>query len=446
VRGEDGQDRFEAGSAAPLQGVPCGVKDNMCTSDLPTTCASHMLSGYRPPYDATAVRLLRSSGAHIVGKTNMDEFAMGSSTENSAFVVTRNPWNMQHVPGGSSGGSAAAVAGGLVSFALGSDTGGSVRQPASFCGVVGMKPTYGSISRYGLVAFASSLDQIGPLTRSVDDCARVLDVLVRYDERDSTSVEHPEEGRFLSAVRESEPRLNGWRIGVPREFLSEGIDESVRQAVRDAADVFSELGAQVQQCSLPLVNQALSAYYLIACSEASSNLARYDGVRFGKRAESPDIEEMFIRSRSRGFGPEVKRRIILGTFALSAGYYEDYYLKAARLRRMIADQITDAFAEYDLLLTPTTPTVAFRLNERLDDPLAMYMADVCTIPANLAGIPAISVPGGFHQGLPVGIQLLADKFAERKLLVGARAFELSTDHDGRRPPLEGGHEQGRYEQ
>ncbi len=436
VRGSyEGQSVNNGGtvSKASLNGVPCGIKDNLCTSDLPTTCASQMLSGYRPPYDATAVKLLRRAGAHVVGKTNMDEFAMGSSTENSAFAVTHNPWNSRRVPGGSSGGSAAAVAAGLVSFALGSDTGGSVRQPASFCGVVGMKPTYGSISRYGLVAFASSLDQIGPLARSVDDCARVLDVLVRHDERDSTSVKHPEAGAFASAVSESEPRLNGWRIGVPREFVSEGVDEPVRHVVREAADVFRQLGAQVQQCSLPLINHALSAYYIIACSEASSNLARYDGVRYGLRAESADVQEMFIRSRSRGFGQEVKRRIMLGTFALSAGYYEDYYLKAARLRRMISDQLNGSFEEYDLLLTPTTPTVAFRLQERMDDPLAMYMADVCTIPANLAGIPAISVPGGFHEGLPVGIQLMADRFDDRKLLTAARAFELSTGHHRRRP-------------
>ncbi len=450
VRGDGGEQKpedtvdesFEEGS---LSGVPYAVKDNFCTADLPTTCASRMLSGYRPPYDATAVRLLEEAGALLIGKTNMDEFAMGSSTENSAFAVTRNPWDLERVPGGSSGGSAAAVASGQVAFALGSDTGGSVRQPASYCGVVGMKPTYGSISRYGVVAFASSLDQVGPITRTVDDCARLLDVIVRPDKRDSTSVKHPDEGEFVDAVR-TQKQLQDWRIGIPTEYLSEGVDEPVRDVLLQAVEIFSQLGATVKECSLQSVEYALPVYYLVACSEASSNLARYDGVRYGLREKSDDVQDMFTLTRTQGFGEEVKRRIMLGAFALSAGYYEDYYLKAARLRRMIANQLDERLNQFDLLLTPTSPSVAFPIGERIDDPLAMYMADICTIPANLAGIPAISIPAGFHEGLPVGIQLMARKFADKKLLTAAKAFESVIEFQPKRPPVFYGDGSGSDEQ
>ncbi len=417
-----------------LEGVPYAIKDNMCVDGTLTTCASRMLADHRPPYDATVVTHLDHQGAALLGKTNMDEFAMGSSTESSAVGITRNPWDLTRVAGGSSGGSAAAVAAGLVPVALGSDTGGSIRQPASFCGVVGMKPTYGSVSRYGLIAFGSSLDQIGPFTRSVQDCAAALDVMVRQDGRDSTSVQHPDEGRFLSGVADVDG-LEGVQIGMPLEYVGEGVDSEVREVVLRAAEVFSSLGARVRECSLPSTGYALPSYYIIASAEASSNLARFDGVRFGYRAPGENMEDLYRNTRGQGFGREVKRRIMLGTFALSAGYYDAYYLKAARVRQRIAREMLTALERFDLLLSPTCPTPAFSLGDRVDDPLSMYMADVCTIPANLAGIPAISVPGGLASGLPVGIQLMAARFADLDVLRAAAAFQSATDHHRRRPPL-----------
>ncbi|MFO8060699.1 MAG: Asp-tRNA(Asn)/Glu-tRNA(Gln) amidotransferase subunit GatA [Bacillota bacterium] len=427
----------EDNAPGPLEGVPYAIKANICAEGVPVTCASRILDGYRSPYSAEVVTLLDSAGGALMGTTNMDEFAMGSSTESSAVRVTHNPWDPDRVPGGSSGGSAAAVASGMVPLALGSDTGGSIRQPASFCGVVGMKPTYGSVSRYGLIAFGSSLDQIGPITRSVRDCAAALDVLIRRDERDSTSVTHPHEGRFLSGT-EGVEEMRGVRIGLPVEYVGEGVDGQVREVVRGAAEVFSSLGADVTECSLPHTGYALPAYYIIASAEASSNLARFDGVRYGFRAPAESMEDLYRDTRGEGFGREVKRRIMLGTFALSAGYYDAYYLRAARARQLIAREMLAALEEFDLLLSPTCPTPAFRLGERLGDPLSMYMADVCTIPANMAGIPAISVPGGLVSGLPVGIQLMGPRFGDLKVLRAAAAFQGATNHHRRRPPLAAG--------
>jgi len=405
-----------------LAGVPYACKDNICTRGLRTTCASRILEEYVPPYDATVVHRLGRAGAILVGKTNMDEFAMGSSGENSAFFPTRNPRDTTRVPGGSSSGSAAAVAAGLVPFALGSDTGGSVRQPASFCGVVGMKPTYGRVSRYGLVAFASSLDQIGPLTLTVEDCALVMEVIAGHDPRDATSAQVP-----VPNYREALGRdVGGLRLGVPREYMGEGIEPGVREAVNAALRVFSDLGCVVEECSLPHTEYALAVYYLVAPAEASSNLARYDGVRYGLRVDAGDITAMYSRTRRQGFGPEVRRRIMLGTYALSAGYYDAYYLKAQRVRTLVKRDFEQAFSRYDLLLAPTSPTVAFRLGERTEDPLSMYMADVCTIPVNLAGIPAISIPCGESEGLPVGLQIMGPPFAEVTILQAAHAFEQAT--------------------
>jgi len=406
-----------------LAGVPYAVKDNICTSELPTTCASRILSEYRPPYDATVIQLCQAQDAVVLGKTNMDEFAMGSSCENSSRRLTTNPWDIERVPGGSSGGSAAAVAGRQASFALGSDTGGSVRQPASLCGVVGCKPTYGAISRYGLVAFASSLDQIGPLTRNVRDCALVLDVIAAKDPRDATSLAHPSAGRFSAGLAGG---VSGWRVGLPREYLGQGIEEGVRRAVTQAAGILEALGARVEECSLPHTAYALPAYYIIAPAEASANLARYDGVRYGPRAEGvgeAGIEDLYARTRGWGFGPEVKRRIMLGTYVLSAGYYDAYYLKALKVRRLIKEDFDRAFSRYDLLLTPTSPTVAFPIGARAHDPLDMYMADLCTVPVNLAGLPAVSLPAGLADGLPVGIQLIAPAFSEDRMLRAALALE-----------------------
>jgi len=416
-----------------LDGIPYAAKANICSRRMTTNCASYMLADYRSPFDAKVVASTGSAGGILLGKTNMDEFAMGSSTENSAFHKTRNPWDLDRVPGGSSGGSAASVAANYVPAALGSDTGGSIRQPASFCGVVGMKPTYGSVSRYGLIAFASSLDQIGPLTRTVHDCAAVLDALVLRDKRDSTSISHPDSGRFSESVAASGEDLRGWRVGLPREYLGDGIDPRIREVVRGAADGFTGLGAEVRECSLPHTDYALPAYYIIASAEASSNLARFDGVRYGMRTEGESVLDLYLNSRGEGFGPEVKRRVMLGTFALSAGYYDAYYLKAARTRRMIVRELEQAFSDFDLLLTPTTPMPAFGIGERVEDPLAMYMADICTIPANMAGIPAISIPGGRVDGLPVGIQLMAPRFADERLLRAAAVYERVTGDRGANP-------------
>jgi aspartyl-tRNA(Asn)/glutamyl-tRNA(Gln) amidotransferase subunit A len=418
----------------PLAGIPVAVKDNMCTKGVPTTCASRILEGWRPPYDATVIERLRKAGAIILGKTNLDEFAMGSSTENSGFGPTRNPWDLTRVPGGSSGGSAAAVAAGLAPLALGSDTGGSIRQPAALCGIVGFKPTYGRVSRYGLVAFASSLDQIGPMTRTVSDCAVLLNVIAGNDPRDSTSANLPCPD-FTQALR---PEVRGLRIGIPRECFVEGLQPEVREAVLQAADLFSSLGAICTEISLPHLDYALPTYYLIAPAEASSNLARYDGVQYGYRAPAGDLYTMYARTRREGFGPEVKRRIMLGTYALSAGYYEAFYLKALKVRTLIKRDFDAAFQDHDLILMPTSPTVAFPLGEKVTDPLQMYLNDIFTIPVSLAGLPGISIPCGFANGLPIGLQLVGRAFDEETVLRAAFTFEQHTGYWKARPPLGGG--------
>jgi aspartyl-tRNA(Asn)/glutamyl-tRNA(Gln) amidotransferase subunit A len=419
-----------------LAGLPVAVKDVVSTRGLPTTCASRILQGYQPPYDAEIVRRLRAADAVILGKTNMDEFAMGSSTENSAFQITRNPWDTARTPGGSSGGSAAAVAAGMAPLAIGSDTGGSIRQPAAFCGIVGMKPTYGRVSRYGLVAFASSLDQLGPLASDVAGAAALLEVMSGHDPRDSTSVDRPvpEYGRTL------EQPLSGLRIGLASEHFAAGLDAEVAAVVRAAADVYRSLGAKVVDVTLPHSKYGVAAYYLIAPSEAASNLARYDGVHYGHRAEKFDgLIDMYATSRGEGFGPEVKRRIMLGNYALSAGYYDAYYLKALKVRRLIRGDFDRAFAACDVLLSPVAPTPAFKVGELVDDPLAMYLSDAYTLNANLAGLPGISLPGGFSSGgLPIGIQLLGPPFAEETLLRAARMFERVTPWHTKRPALSEG--------
>lgn len=424
------------GMRGPLFGLPAGIKDNISTEGLRTTCASRFLEKFVPVYDATVMSRLKAAQAVTVGKLNMDEFAMGSSNETSAFFITRNPWNPEHVPGGSSGGSAAAVAAGEVYFALGSDTGGSIRQPASYCGVVGLKPTYGLVSRYGLVAFASSLDQIGPLTKNVEDAAQVLQAIAGYDPMDSTSanVAVPDYRRALTGD------IRGLRIAVPREYMGEGVAEDVRTRVREALRVFESLGAAVEEVSMPHTEYATAAYYIIACSEASSNLSRFDGVRYGRRAAAGSLEELYVKSRDEGFGQEVKRRIMLGTFALSSGYFDAYYLKAQRVRTLVKRDFEQVFEKYDLIAGPTTPTTAFRIGEMTEDPLTMYLNDILTIPVNLAGVPAISVPCGFSGGLPVGLQLIGKPFGEAELLKAAHAYQQSTDHHLKRPQLalEGG--------
>lgn len=416
----------------PLSGIPIAVKDNMCTDGIPTTAGSKILANFIPPYSATVVKKLDATGAAMVGKTNLDEFAMGSSTENSAFFTTRNPWDTGRVPGGSSGGSAAAVAAGEAICALGSDTGGSIRLPASFCGVVGLKPTYGAVSRFGLIAYASSLDQIGPFTRDVTDCALMLNVICGHDPLDSTSADFqtPDYTRFLiNDVR-------GMRIGVPEEYMAEGIEPGVRDVIGKALALLESLGAKVEYTSLPHTEYALPTYYLIAPAEASSNLARYDGVRYGLRAEgAEDIIELFMKTRSQGFGSEVKRRIMLGTYALSAGYYDAYYLKALKVRTLIKEDFDRAFEKYDLLVSPVSPTTAFCIGEKTDDPLQMYLSDVCTISVNLAGIPGMSLPCGFAGGLPVGLQLMGRHFSEGTLLRAAYTFEQNTDFHKQFPAL-----------
>lgn len=416
---------------SPLAGLPAVIKDNIVTQGIRTTCSSRILENFVPPYDATVVEKLKKAGLVILGKANLDEFAMGSSVENSAFFKTLNPWDLSRVPGGSSGGSAAAMAAGEAAYTLGSDTGGSVRQPAAFCGVVGMKPTYGRVSRYGLVAFASSLDQIGPITRDVRDNALVLGAIAGHDPRDSTAapLEVPDYTAFLDGD------IRGLRIGLPREYLAAGIEAPVRQAVDEAIRLLRDLGAEVEECSLPHTEYALSAYYIIAPAEASSNLARYDGVRYGLRVAGEDLISTYRQTRRQGFGAEVKRRIMLGTYALSSGYYDAYYLKAQKVRTLIRQDFDRALARYDVLLTPTAPTTAFKVGEKVDDPLTMYMSDVCTVPINLAGVPAISIPGGFHQGLPIGIQFIGRPFAEGLLYRVAYAFEQSTAFHKQRPPL-----------
>lgn len=424
--------RIAAGEAISYwDGIPVAVKDNMCTKGIRTTCASKILQNYVPPYTATAVGRLLEQGAVMVGKTNMDEFAFGSSTENSAFGPTRNPWDLERVPGGSSGGSAAAVAAGAAVAGLGSDTGGSVRQPASLCGIVGMKPTYGRVSRYGLVAFASSLDQISPVTRDVRDTAEMLKVICGHDPMDSTSSPDPVPD-YAEALNSD---IKGVKIGVPKELMGEGLQPVVRASIEAAVATLEELGAVCEEVSLPHVSHTIPAYYLIAPAEASSNLARFDGVRYGYRAERPeDALAMYKRSRGEGLGPEAKRRIMLGTYALSAGYYQAYYGQAQRVRTLIIRDFEAAFARYDVLISPASPSVAFRLGEKVDDPLQMYLSDICTAPANLAGIPAASLPCGLEDGLPVGLQVMARVLDEPAVLRVAYAFEQARGSLGA-PPL-----------
>lgn len=418
---EEADRKRRAGEERPLLGLPLAIKDNICTRGITTTCASKILANFVPPFDATVVERLKEAGAVILGKTNLDEFAMGSSTENSAFFPTKNPWDPSRVPGGSSGGSAAAVAAGFCSGALGSDTGGSIRQPASFCGVVGLKPTYGRVSRYGLVAFASSLDQIGPLTRTVKDAALLLQYIAGHDPKDSTSA--PEEvPDYLAALKMD---LKGKKIGVPKEYFGEGLDEEVRQKVEDALRIFrEELGLETKEISLPHTPYAVATYYIIAPAEASSNLARYDGVKYGLRVEADDLIEMYKKTRSQGFGPEVKRRIMIGTYALSAGYYDAYYKKASQVRTLIARDFEEAFREVDFIIGPVAPTPAFKLEERVDDPLKMYLSDIYTISVNLAGIVGLSLPCGFSkEGLPVGLQIMGPHFSEPQTLALGHQFE-----------------------
>lgn len=416
-----------------LFGLPAGVKDNIVTKGIVTTCASKFLSNYDPLYDGTVSSKLREADAVIVAKCNMDEFAMGGSNENSGFYPAKNPWNPEYVPGGSSGGSAAAMAARQFFFTLGSDTGGSIRQPAAFCGVVGLKPTYGRVSRFGLVAFASSLDQIGPITKNVEDAAYVLQAIAGFDELDSTSanVDVPD---FRAALT---GEVKGLRIGVPRELLGEGIDPEVREAVLAALKQLESMGATWGEISMPHTEYAVPAYYLLSSSEASSNLARFDGVRYGVRADNAaNLLEMYKESRSKGFGSEVKRRIMLGTYALSAGYYDAYYKKAQQVRTLIIRDFQAAFDQYDVILHPTTPTTAFKLGDKLDDPVKMYLEDICTVPVNLAGLPAISVPCGFSaNGLPIGMQLVGKAFDEATILRVAHAYEQATSHHQRKPEL-----------
>ncbi|MDR7553987.1 MAG: Asp-tRNA(Asn)/Glu-tRNA(Gln) amidotransferase subunit GatA [Armatimonadota bacterium] len=420
-----------ADALPPLAGVPVAIKDNICTRGIPTTCASRILEGWVPPYDATVVARLRDAGAIVLGKTNLDEFAMGSSTEHSAFGPTRNPWDPTRVPGGSSGGSAAAVAAGMVPLALGSDTGGSVRLPAGFCGVVGLKPTYGRVSRYGLVAFASSLDQIGPIARDVADCALLLGVLAGHDPADATSADVPTPD-YLAALGED---AAGLRLGVPREAFGEGVAPAVADALREALRVFANLGCDVAEISLPTIDAALPAYYILAPAEASSNLARYDGVRYGLRVPGEDLAAMVAQTRRQGFGAEVQRRIMLGTYALSAGYYEAFYLKAQRARTLVARDFARAFERVDLVVLPVAPTPAFRLGEKADDPLQMYLSDIFTISVNLAGLPGLALPCGMADGLPIGLQLVGRAFDEVTLLRAGYAYEQAAGWARRRPPV-----------
>lgn len=407
-----------------LAGIPIGIKDNLCTNGVKTTCASKMLENFIAPYDATVVEKLKEEQIISLGKLNMDEFAMGSSTENSAIKITHNPWNLNKVPGGSSGGSAAAVAADLVPWALGSDTGGSIREPASFCGVVGLKPTYGLVSRYGLVAFASSLDQVGPITKDVKDCAMLLNVIAGHDEKDSTSY-NKEKVDYTSSLKND---VRGLKIGVPKEFFREGINGEVKAKLEEAIEIYKKMGAIVEECSLDVSKYALATYYIIACAEASSNLGRFDGIRYGYRAKDyKDLNDLFRKSRSEGFGPEVKRRIILGTYVLSSGYYDAYYKKAQQVRTFVRKEFEKNFEKYDVLLTPVVPTTAFDIGSKTSNPLEMYLADICTVSINVAGVPAISVPCGVDkQGMPIGMQLIGNKFQEETILNAAYTFEQET--------------------
>ncbi|KHD36993.1 glutamyl-tRNA amidotransferase [Clostridium acetobutylicum] len=420
--------KIESGeSLSGLSGVPVAIKDNISVKNMQNTCASKILEGYVSPYDATVIENLKKNNGVIIGKANMDEFAMGSSTENSAFKVSKNPWNLERVPGGSSGGSAVAVASLEAPISLGTETGGSVRQPASFCGLVGLKPTYGRISRYGVVAFGSTLDQVGMFARDVEDCALLTQNIAGLDKMDFTTVDTPVQDYSKSLNKD----LKGRKIGIPKEFFEEGLDEGVREAVKEAIKVFEENGAEVKECSLPLSDYALAAYYIISSAEASSNLARFDGVRYGYRdAEAENALDLYVKSRSKGFGEEAKRRIMLGTYVLSKGYYDAYYKKALKVRSLIKDDFERAFKEFDAIITPTTPTPAFRIGEKTKDVLSMYMSDIYTVPVNIAGIPSISVPCGFVSGLPVGLQIMGNYFKEDTLFNLAYSYEQSTKwHD-----------------
>ena len=404
-----------------LAGIPIGIKDNMCTKGVKTTCSSKMLENFVAPYDATVVEKLNSENMIDLGKLNMDEFAMGGSTEYSYFKKTRNPWNLNKVPGGSSGGSAAAVAANLVPWALGSDTGGSIRQPASFCGVVGLKPTYGLVSRYGLVAFASSLDQIGPITKDVRDSAMLLNIIAGHDEKDTTSSDR-EKIDYTKCLQND---VKGLKIGVPKEFFGEGINQEVKASLQNAIETYKELGAEIEEFSLDIAQYALATYYIVACAEASSNLGRFDGIRYGYRAkEFSSLKDLYKKSRSEGFGAEVKRRIILGTYVLSSGYYDAYYKKAQQVRTLVMNEFNKGFEKYDVILTPTSPTVAFDIGSKSNNPLEMYLADICTVSVNIAGLPGISIPCGVDsQGMPIGMQLIGNKFCEETILNAAYTFE-----------------------
>ncbi|MBQ8298925.1 MAG: Asp-tRNA(Asn)/Glu-tRNA(Gln) amidotransferase subunit GatA [Clostridia bacterium] len=420
------QAKYDAGEKmGALAGVPIAIKDNMCTRGVKTTCASRMLENFIPPYDATVIKKLKDAGAIILGKVNMDEFAMGASTEHSAFFKTHNPVNLNKVPGGSSGGSAAVVAGDLSPISLGSDTGGSIRQPAAFCGIVGLKPTYGLVSRYGLVAFASSLDQIGPMTKDVTDAAILLNTIAGHDEMDSTSAKLDKKDYTKALVND----VKGIKIGIPKEFFGEGVNSEVKEKVLAAVKTFEELGAIVEECSLPATEYCLPAYYIIACAEASSNLGRFDGIRYGYRTKNYEtMQDIFRNSRSEGFGEEVKRRIILGTYVLSSGYYDAYYKKAQKVRTIVKQNFDKVFEKYDLLLTPTAPSTAFDIDSKINNPLEMYMADLLTVPVNVSGVPAISMPcGSDSEGMPVGLQLIAKHFDEETLLRAAYTYEQNRE-------------------
>ena len=422
---EELQDKIEKGEIeGDFAGIPIGIKDNICTKGIKTTCSSKMLENFISPYNATVMEKINSENMINLGKLNMDEFAMGGSTEYSYFKKTKNPWNLNKVPGGSSGGSAAAVAANMVPWALGSDTGGSIRQPASFCGVVGLKPTYGLVSRYGLVAFASSLDQIGPITKDVRDSAILLNIITGHDPKDTTS-SNKEKIDYTKCL---EKDIKGLKIGVPKEFFGEGINEEVKESLQKAIEAYKELGAEIEEFSLDIAQYALATYYIIACAEASSNLGRFDGVRYGYRTtEFKNLKELYKKSRSEGFGPEVKRRIILGTYVLSSGYYDAYYKKAQQVRTLVMNEFNKGFEKYDVILTPTSPTVAFDIGAKTNNPLEMYLADICTVSVNIAGLPGISIPCGVDkQGMPIGMQLIGNKFCEEKILNAAYKYEQAT--------------------
>ena len=426
-RAEEVQKLIDDGTlTGPLAGVPVAIKDNMCTEGVTTTCSSKILSNFVPTFSAEAVLNLEKAGAVVIGKTNMDEFAMGSTTETSYYGETKNPWNLEHVPGGSSGGSCAAVAALEVPYALGSDTGGSIRQPSSYCGIVGIKPTYGTVSRYGLIAYGSSLDQIGPLAKDVTDCATILEIISRYDKKDSTSVERTDND-FTSALKDD---VKGMRIGLPKDYFTEGLDPEIKDAVYHVAEVLKEKGAIVEEFDLGMVEYAIPAYYIIASAEASSNLERFDGVKYGYRtAEYTDLHNMYKKTRSEGFGAEVKRRIMLGSFTLSSGYYDAYYVKALKVKALIKQAYDKAFAKYDIILGPVAPTTALTMGESLSDPIKMYLGDVYTVPVNLAGLPGISLPCGYDKdGMPIGVQMVGDAFNEKAIIQAAYAFEQTREY------------------